>query len=148
MMVIDLEDLVGNAVCSLFNEKGIDRVDLNTINKYQNAITEELKKQEIKYVFDMSRDKTIHFINYNKFFDVHGDVYNTHNNLLFVMKLNITGEDLYKFRGYIPLELLKVMLSEPVLKTLGIEKENKTSQTNNDVKKLIKEKNNTIKSQS
>ena len=142
MMIIDLEDLVGNAVCSLFNEKGIDRVDLNTINKYQNAITEELKKQEIKYAFDMSRDKTIHFINYNKFFDVHGDVYNTHNNLLFVMKLNITGEDLYKFRGYIPLELLKVMLSKPVLKTLGIEKENNAVKKSTEVKKLEKIKNN------
>jgi len=144
MVIIDLENLVGNAICSLFNEKGIDRVDLNTINKYQDAITERLKKRKIKYAFDMSRDKTIHFINYNKFFDVHGDIYNNNNNLLFTMKLNITGEDLYRFRGYVPLELLKVMLSEPVLKTLGIEKENKTLQSKNDVKNLIKKKNNSI----
>jgi len=96
MVIIDLENLVGNAICSLFNEKGIDRVDLNTINKYQDAITERLKKRKIKYAFDMSRDKTIHFINYNKFFDVHGDIYNNNNNLLFTMKLNITGEDLYR----------------------------------------------------
>lgn len=145
MIIIDLEDLVGNALCSLFNEKGIDRIDLNTINKYQNAITEELKNREIKCAFDMSRNNTINFINYNKFFDVHGDVYNTHNNLLFTMKLNITGKDLYRFRGFIPIELLEVMLSEPVLKTLGIEKVIKTAQNNNNVKRLTKEKNNSIK---
>ncbi|MBE6152851.1 MAG: hypothetical protein E7166_01300 [Firmicutes bacterium] len=144
MMIIDLEDLVGNAVCSLFNEKGIDRVDLKTINKYQDAISEELKRRKITFGFDMSRNKTINFINYNKYFDVHGDTYNSQNNLLFVMKLNITSKDLYRFRGFIPFELLTVMLSEPVLKTLGIEKENTSSKSNKEVKTLTKVKKNKI----
>ena len=33
-MIIELEDLVGNAVCSLYEKKGIKSIDLNTLSKY------------------------------------------------------------------------------------------------------------------
>ncbi|MBQ7140039.1 MAG: hypothetical protein IJO32_00885 [Bacilli bacterium] len=117
MMIIELEDLVGNAVCSLYEKKGIKSIDLQTLNRYQNAISNELKQKDIKFSFEMSRDKTNNFKMFNKYFDVYGE-----QNLNFVLKDGINPEELYYFRGYLPFELLIIILSEPVLKALGIEK--------------------------
>lgn len=116
MMIIELRHLVGNAICSLYKNKGIKSIDLNTLNKYQEAITKELKQKNIKFCYNMSRDKTNNFIMHNKYFDVYGE-----QNMIFILKNNITLEDLYKFRC-VPIELLSAFVSEPVLKTLGIKK--------------------------
>lgn len=119
MITMELEDLVGNAVCSLYEKKGIKSIDLKTLNRYQDAISNELKQKNIEFRYDMNRDKTNNFKIFNKYFDVYGE-----QNMNFVLRDNVTLEDLYSFRGYIPFELLLVFLSEPVLRTLGIQKDN------------------------
>lgn len=114
--LIQIEDLVSNALIELINKRNIREVSLHTVEKYGEAVIKYLNKHNDKALLMLSRDRTNSFIQrYENFFELK----DIENSSIVILKDNITEDDLIKeFRGYLSLDVLMAFVNEECVKAL------------------------------
>ena len=106
------EDLVGNLFITLMeNGYNTNKISYNLINEYQEILSKNLKENKITPVSKLSRDYTQKFLEDNK------GLYSECDEKYIELMHNLTIKTLVNlYRGYLSLDVLRVIKSEKVNK--------------------------------
>lgn len=100
--VINIEDAVANAFIKYDDKRSLS---LSIIEDYANDVRKELNRNNANVIINFSRNET------NRMLEEYGDFFILNENTIFLTD-NINKIMLIeKFRGYLPLELLKAFCS-------------------------------------
>lgn len=112
-MIIELEDLIVNALIQLHNYKTIRRVSGATIKECINIIDKNLNQDGTNIKISDRKD----CMNTSRYFDVR---YNSDFDVEYILKDNITISDLNVYNFNLSNEVLSIFKSDYFLKSLGI----------------------------
>ena len=111
-----IEDLVGNLYYSL-KKRNIDNayISYKLIDAYEHIIAEELDKLNIRYYFDLSRDKTNDFLFYNN--DIYKDVLDERGFSIGIELVKDLPVEyfIYHYQGYLTLDLLRIIIDDNII---------------------------------
>ena len=111
-----IEDLVGNLYYSLKKRNINDtQISYTLINSYEQILAEELNKLNIKYYFDLSRDKTNDFLYYNN--DLYKDIKDERGFSVGIELIKDLPLEyfIYNYQGYLTLDLLRIIIDDNTL---------------------------------
>lgn len=116
MIIIRIEELIGNAFISYFEATGKRILSFKKILKYGEKIVNDIKSSGKHAVLYLHKDETDEFFcKYSKWFKC----YDNENEVLVVMSDDITSDMLYNhFTGYLSFEVYKIFRNIENLKIL------------------------------
>ena len=125
-VLINLEDLVANAIIELYKSDEINYVNMDSVMSYAEAITDYLFQKKIIPSVTINRETYEIFKNDCQEYYEMDEIAN--NNTLIKLKNDKSIEDLmFAFRNHTRPELLEAYISPEVLVALGIKEQKKTN---------------------
>lgn len=121
MIQVDMEDIIGNAMYDLCYYTEKREIDNKIIDKYQEAVFQNLREMEIDFLDASSREEWYEFKEYNDYFKVieNEDGYKVK------LKDRVTVDDISRYRAYIPIDLAIAFNNNKTKEILGIKEDNK-----------------------
>lgn len=115
-IMLNMEDLVANALIELLENKSSRKVSFNQLESYKNNIIQMFKEQKKDVVVSISDDNTDRLLSmYSNFFYIR----ETTNEKYIYLKEEKNEYDLRRnFRSYLPLDMIKIFYNENVLQPL------------------------------
>lgn len=116
LKMLELEDLVANALIELIEDKGIRQVSFKQLDLYKKSLYDEFKKINIRVVIPFTDGDVDRLISiYDDFFEE--EIINERRYI--TLKDNKNELDLRKyFRSYLPLNIIKVFYDTKTTKCL------------------------------
>ena len=110
--IVKTEDLVSNLIIESKLRYKKNYITYEELDKYINNLKKQTINKNIDLIFDVNRDKTYLFLQLYSNFFVESD-----NRSKIILKNDVSEIDLInKFRGYLPFNLLLVMINDDIIK--------------------------------
>lgn len=117
-MYIGIEDLVSNAIIELVENSHRGEVLFSQINSYGATVVQILSEHDKKAILILSKERTNAFLHdYSEYFEL----FSTGKEEGIRLRDKVSVDDLWaKFRGYLPIEVMKAFMNKRSVKALGV----------------------------
>ena len=115
---IGIEDLVANALIELIEKNNTRKVFFSELDKYGAIVLKELNEKGDQAILIVSKERTTEFLrDYSEYFELFTEGINEG----IMLKNEVDVSELWKkFRGCMPIKVMKAFMSENAIKVLGV----------------------------